>query len=75
MLERVLRAAFGQRRKTLENGLAHGLAIAKEEAAAVLSSLGLEPAVRAEMLTVAQFGRLTEELTARRLLGSDRSSR
>jgi len=74
LLERVLRAAFGQRRKTLENGLAHGLGIAKEDAAAALSALALDPSVRAEMLSVEQFGRLTEELAARRLLPVERSA-
>lgn len=59
-LERVLRAAFGQRRKMLENSLAHGLALAKDDVLGRLLDLGLDPEARAETLTVAQFGLLAE---------------
>ncbi|MCC7144190.1 MAG: ribosomal RNA small subunit methyltransferase A [Candidatus Eisenbacteria bacterium] len=64
-LERVLRAAFGQRRKTLENALAHGLGSDKEAIRTILLELGLDPGARAERISIEQFGRLTNRLFER----------
>jgi 16S rRNA (adenine1518-N6/adenine1519-N6)-dimethyltransferase len=61
-LERVLRAAFGQRRKTLENALAHGLSLPKGEARRVLVEAGCDPAVRAERLSLEEFAAITKRL-------------
>jgi 16S rRNA (adenine1518-N6/adenine1519-N6)-dimethyltransferase len=55
---KVVAAAFGQRRKTLRNGLA-GLLDAGQIAAA-----GVDPGARAETLAPAQFGRLARTLAA-----------
>lgn len=51
-VERVLRAAFGTRRKTLANALRHGLSPppAPEALHAALERLGIAPAARAESL-------------------------
>ncbi len=54
----VVAAAFGQRRKTLRNGLA-GLLSAGQIAAA-----GIDPGARAETLAPEQFGRLAQILAA-----------
>ncbi|MBY6203966.1 16S rRNA (adenine(1518)-N(6)/adenine(1519)-N(6))-dimethyltransferase RsmA [Halomonas denitrificans] len=58
-LETVVRAAFAQRRKTLRNTL-RGLV---DEAG--FESAGIDPSRRAESLTLADFQRLTEQLSDR----------
>lgn len=57
-LEAILRAAFGQRRKTLENSLAHGCGLDKGEARAWLTAAGCDPGARAETLDLARFAAL-----------------
>lgn len=64
LFARVVKAAFSQRRKTLQNSLAGGLGISKEEAGAILERAGIDPKLRAETLTPAQFGRITQALPA-----------
>ena len=54
LFDRLVTAAFSQRRKTLANGL-KGLMTAHQIAAA-----GIEPGIRAERLSAAEFARLTE---------------
>ncbi|MGD9582477.1 MAG: 16S rRNA (adenine(1518)-N(6)/adenine(1519)-N(6))-dimethyltransferase RsmA [Lysobacterales bacterium] len=51
-LDRIVRAAFGQRRKTLRNALA-GVLEAEQ-----LSTLGIDPGLRAEQVSVIDFLRL-----------------
>lgn len=62
-LSRVVHAAFGQRRKTIRNSLAAGLPVepARVEGALVLA--GIDPRVRAEMLSLEDFARIAEELS------------
>ena len=60
-LFRVVKAAFGQRRKTLPNTLSAGLGISKAEAAEKLAAAGLKPTARAEELSMVQFCRLAKE--------------
>ena len=60
-LFRVVKAAFGQRRKTLPNTLSAGLGISKAEAAEKLTAAGLKPTARAEELSMEQFCRLAKE--------------
>ncbi len=60
LLFSLIRAAFNQRRKTLQNGLnnsAH-ISYSKEQIREGLSHLGLPPAVRGEALSLEQFGEL-----------------
>ena len=64
-LERILRAAFGQRRKTLENAIAHGLDLGKEETRAWLIGAGCDPTARAETLDLARFAALAESIPER----------
>lgn len=61
-LFRVVRAAFGQRRKTLVNTLAAGLSLPKETAAAALAETGLKAAARPEELSLEQFIQLSRTL-------------
>jgi 16S rRNA (adenine1518-N6/adenine1519-N6)-dimethyltransferase len=60
-LERVLRAAFGQRRKMLVNALAAGLGLPREETQSRVAALGLDPAARAERLDLKDFAALASE--------------
>ena len=59
---RIVRAGFGQRRKQLRNGLAHGLGLPANDVAAVLEQAGVDPRRRAETLTLAEWGRVYGEL-------------
>lgn len=62
-LFRVVKAAFGQRRKTLVNTLSSGLKIEKARAAEAIAKAGLKPTVRAEELSLDEFIRLSQILT------------
>lgn len=57
-LWQVLRAAFGQRRKTLLNALSASLPLGKEQVRVAMSDLGLEAGTRGEDLTPEQFIKL-----------------
>lgn len=56
---RLIKAAFGQRRKTLVNALASGASIEKEVTAAALKQLGLSENIRGEALSLQQFADLS----------------
>ena len=58
LVARVVKAAFGQRRKTLANAL-HGVASAEQ-----IESSGIEPRVRAEQLAPAAFVALARTIAA-----------
>jgi 16S rRNA (adenine1518-N6/adenine1519-N6)-dimethyltransferase len=58
LLEKVLRAAFSQRRKMLQNTLAAGLSIDKSDAIELLQRAGCDPMARAETLELEQYARL-----------------
>ncbi len=66
-LERVVRAAFGQRRKTLRNALSGGLG--KAIADAILAATNLDGRRRGEQLLPADFVRLADALTALETVG------
>jgi len=57
----IIRAAFNQRRKTLQNCLNHfeGLQYQKEDVASVLKSMGLNENIRGEALTLEQFAQFS----------------
>jgi 16S rRNA (adenine1518-N6/adenine1519-N6)-dimethyltransferase len=59
---RVVKAAFGQRRKTLLNSLSHGLDAEKPVVESALRACGVDPAVRAETIDLATFDRLSRLL-------------
>lgn len=67
LMFRLIRASFNQRRKTLLNGLGNAaeLSFPKEKIAAAIAACGLEPAVRGETMTLAQFAQLADALDAR----------
>ena len=59
---RVVRAAFGQRRKTLGNALRGGGLGGAERLAAALAGAGIDGKRRAETLSLEEFGRLADAL-------------
>ncbi len=65
---RVIKAAFGQRRKTLRNALAGSeLQIDTDTATRALEAAEIDPSRRAETLTVAEFAGLSNRLGAMQL--------
>lgn len=60
----LIRAAFGQRRKTLVNSVSGSaeLHVSKEQVQAALEKIGLDIRVRGEALNLAQFAALTDAL-------------
>lgn len=54
----VVRAAFSQRRKSLANSLAAGLALGSERARRLIEAASIDPGRRAETLSLAEFARL-----------------
>ncbi|MDQ7092774.1 16S rRNA (adenine(1518)-N(6)/adenine(1519)-N(6))-dimethyltransferase RsmA [Desulfosporosinus sp. PR] len=58
---RVLKAAFGQRRKTLGNSLAAGLALSKGDVVKRMRDAGISEGRRAESLSIEEFQVLTKE--------------
>lgn len=63
----LVRASFGQRRKTLCNAAAAGLGIPKELLAKWMAQCGLPPQIRAESMTLQQFAALSNRIfTARK---------
>lgn len=59
---KVVKAAFGQRRKTLSNALSAGLGMTKEELLPVFAACGLSETARAETLTLSDFANLAKAL-------------
>jgi len=62
----VVKAGFGQRRKTLLNSLLSSEAITLDKAglAALLERIGIDPGIRAERLTLQQFALIADALPA-----------
>ncbi len=59
----VIKAAFGQRRKTLKNSLSGSfLNIAPQAAESALTKAGIDPKRRAETLSVAEFINLSDQI-------------
>ena len=57
---RVARAGFAQRRKQLQNALAHGLTLPREQTAVALRAAGVDPRRRAQTLSLHEWARLTD---------------
>jgi 16S rRNA (adenine1518-N6/adenine1519-N6)-dimethyltransferase len=54
-LFRLVKAGFGERRKTLRNSLSGGLHLSKEQVEALLASAGIDAGLRAQNLTLDQW--------------------
>lgn len=61
---RLIRAAFGQRRKTVANAASAGLGLPKAQVTAALETAGLPPLARPEQLTLEDFLALQQALSA-----------
>lgn len=59
---KVIKASFGQRRKTLANSVSGGLGFTKDEVFAALEQCGLAPTARAEELTLEDFAAFSAAL-------------
>lgn len=59
---KVVKAGFGEKRKTLRNSLSGGLHLSKQDAVAVLAKVGINPNERAEQLSLWQWHALTAAL-------------
>ncbi len=59
---RVVRAGFGQRRKTLRNSLSAGLGILPAQVEKALESAGIDPRRRAETLSLPEWAKLARYL-------------
>ena len=66
LLFKIIRASFNQRRKTLANGLKNSpdLPYSRDQVLDALERTGLNANVRGEALTLEQFARLADELSA-----------
>lgn len=64
MFFKTLKAAFAQRRKTLQNTVTSNLPIDKQSFAALCEANGISPTTRAENLSIEEFGRLSNALYA-----------
>ena len=62
---RVVKAAFGQRRKTASNSLSAGLGIPKDKINAAIAEAGFPASVRAESLKMEDLARLSECIAAK----------
>lgn len=56
---KVVRSAFGQRRKILLNSLASNLNLPKKEVGVILNKISIDPQRRAETLSLNEFADLT----------------
>jgi 16S rRNA (adenine1518-N6/adenine1519-N6)-dimethyltransferase len=65
LFKRVVRAAFGTRRKTILNAL-KSLGLSREELMGVLERAGIDPRSRGETLTLARFGQLSNVIGGER---------
>ena len=59
---KVIRASFGQRRKTLANSVSGGLGLTKDEVLCALERCGLSPTARAEELSLEDFAAFSAAL-------------
>lgn len=62
VFNRVVKAAFSQRRKTLLNSVSGGLAMPKDQVQRAVAQAGLDPGARAETLSPPEFGLLAQAL-------------
>ena len=69
----IIKAAFGQRRKTLSNALSNapGLALTRDRVEEALEQMGLDKMIRGERLTLAQFAQLSDRLQVRESKSAD----
>ncbi len=62
LLFKIIRASFGQRRKTLANGLSGGLGLDKQTIIEVIKKCGFSETVRGETLALEDFALIAQEI-------------
>ena len=62
LYKKCVQAAFGSRRKTLENNLVNGFKLTREQAKKLISDSGIAEGVRGEVLSPEDFARLSSNL-------------
>ena len=65
LLKAIIRAAFGQRRKTLSNAIGNvpQIPVTRDQTAKTLTALGLPASARGETLSLQQFAQLADALS------------
>ena len=58
----LIKAGFGQKRKTLRNSLSAGLSVPAQQAVEILSAAGVDFMRRAETLSIEEWKRLCEQI-------------
>jgi 16S rRNA (adenine1518-N6/adenine1519-N6)-dimethyltransferase len=71
LLLKVVKAAFGQRRKTLLNALSSGLSLPKEDVEAVLNRADIDGSRRGETLTLSEFSTLSNSVALSQAKGAE----
>ena len=64
---RMVRAGFGEKRKTLRNSLSGGLQISKVDVESLLEAAGISPQARAEQLGLDDWHRLAKTYTIKKV--------
>ncbi|MGB4440175.1 MAG: 16S rRNA (adenine(1518)-N(6)/adenine(1519)-N(6))-dimethyltransferase RsmA [Sedimentibacter sp.] len=62
MLFTLVKASFGQRRKTILNGISNNMKLSKDFVKEVLEKSGIDPGTRGETLSLQEFGRISDEM-------------
>ena len=63
MLFEVIRGSFNQRRKTILNGLSNKFDCPKDFIKDVLDSVGIDPGIRGEALSIEEFAKISDAMT------------
>jgi len=63
MLFALVKASFGQRRKTILNGISNNMKLSKDFVKEVLEKSGIDPGIRGETLSLQEFGRISDEMS------------
>ena len=71
MMFRVIKAAFAQRRKTVLNSISSSMSLDKSVLRDILETAGVDPAARAERLTLRDYARIADAMDAINKGGND----
>jgi len=63
MLFALVKASFGQRRKTILNGISNNMKLSKDFVKEILEKSEIDPGIRGETLSLHEFGRISDEMS------------
>jgi len=63
MLFALVKASFGQRRKTILNGISNNMKLSKDFVKEILEKSEIDPGIRGETLSLQKFGRISDEMS------------